>query len=142
MKKIIFALTLLTMSIAAIAKPTNADRELLRNLSNEFKNSAQVKWTYNVNYNKAAFIFNGQSISAFYSTDNMELIGYFMYEQNPAVIARSIQKNYSGYTLIASGKFIDAHGDINYFAQVTNKKSTLVLKITPKGSISIFSKVY
>jgi hypothetical protein len=141
MKQILFTCVLIAATgFAAIAKPVKTNESMVKNLTAMLKNSADVKWTTTLDYNKAVFNVNGEAVVAYFNADKA-LIGFFIYEKELGNITNAIKKKYTGYAVVEAAKFINATGEINYYAKIKSNKRTLVLEITPAGKTRVYANV-
>jgi len=145
MKNIILATTLLVaFSTASFAKEKNVDPKLLRELATTLKNSTKVEWTAKDQYRQAAFSFRNQTAIAFYTENDDELIGFgirYTKKTLPAIITEAMKNKYSDWEVVDAIIFVDAEGNINYFADVQKNNTRLALKIMPNGKLSLYAKM-
>jgi hypothetical protein len=144
MRKIILATTLLIgLTSAAFAGKNNSDKQMLRDLQKEIKNSTAVQWTNTSNYNRGAFSFNGKSVSGFYDLDNGSLIGFGIHlvsNDLPQEVSNAIQQKYADWKIVDAIYFIESNGHASYYAQVEKGNRDLALKIS-NGHAVIFSRM-
>ena len=145
MKKTIFVTALLVaLSTAAFASGKDVDKKLLADLTTALKKSTEGNWMSKANYTQFTFDFNGKAAAAYYDLNNDELLGFgihFTQTDLPQFVSDAIKKKYNDWLINDAMVFIDENGYVNYFAQVTQNKANIALKITTDGQVSIFSKI-
>ncbi|HRH61132.1 MAG TPA: hypothetical protein PL045_11210 [Chitinophagaceae bacterium] len=146
MKKIIVATFLfVALATASFAGGNKAGEELLSNLSKSLQQSSSVQWSTNESFSKGSFSFNGKKATAYYTIDENTLAGFTVdlsVSDISAQAADFIGKKYAGWTVNRHIMFISNTGETGYFAEVSNGKKTLALKITPKGKAFIVAHIY
>ena len=143
--KILVTTLLVALSITSFAKEKNVDSRLFRDLSSTFKNSPQVQWTTKDKYKQATFNFRNKPAAAFYSVDENELIGFRIQLNKtdlPQIISEALKNQYNDWEVVDAITFIDAGGYVNYFTQVQKNNKSVILKITPNGKSSIYSRMH
>lgn len=145
MKKIILTVTLtVTFYAASFAGFNSADKKLLSELSAALQSSRQAHWSSTSEYQRAAFDFNGKEVFAFYDVADNTLIGFSSHiKENdlPPEGLVNLKKKFSGWAVEDATMFIDAKGNINYFAQVTKNKNSIALRVNANGKVSIYNKM-
>jgi len=145
MKKTILATALLVaLTTAAFAGEKDVNKKLLTDLTTALKKSTEGNWMSKANYTQFTFDFNGKAAAAYYDLNNDELLGFgihFTQTDLPQFVSDAIKKKYNDWLINDAMVFIDENGYVNYFAQVTQNKANIALKITTDGQVSIFSKI-
>jgi len=135
---------LVATAITSFAREKNADSKLFSDVSATFKNSSQLSWTTKDRYQQASFSFRNQAASAYYSLENNELIGFRIQlnkTELPQVVSESIKAKYGNWEVVDAITFIDASGHVNYFTQVYKDNKSIILKTTPDGKLSVYSRM-
>jgi hypothetical protein len=143
--KFLVTTLLVAFSITSFAKEKNLDSKLFRDLSATLKNSPTVQWTTKDQYKQGTFSFRNKSAAAFYNLDNNELIGFRIQlnkAELPQVVSESLKEKYGDWQVVDAITFIDASGYVNYFTQVQKGKKSFVLKTTPNGKLSVYSRMH
>lgn len=145
MKNIILSAALLVaFSISSFAKDKNANPGLLKDLSSTFRNATQVNWTDKAEYRQASFSFKNKTASAFYSSEDNELIGFgieFKKADLPEEVTKAISNKYGNSQVGEAMIFITPDGFINYFVRVHQNNKDIVLKVTPSGRASVYANM-
>ena len=143
--KILVTTLLVALSLASFAKEKNIDSKLFKDLSSTLKNSPQVHWTTKAQYQEASFSFRNKAAAAYYNVDNNELIGFRIQLNKtdlPQLITDALKTKYNDWEVVDAITFIDAGGYVNYFTQVQKNNKSVILKITPNGKSSIYSRMH
>ncbi len=129
MKKIIIMLAIAISSLTAFAGEENVSSTVLNAFNKEFAGAKDVQWTSADNYYKAAFVFNGQNVTAFYQLDG-ELIAMTRNISSlelPISLQTNLKNNYSKYWI--SDLFEISNNDgTSYYITLENADSKIVLK--------------
>lgn len=136
---------LVATGITSFAKEKNADSKLFSDVSATFKNSAQLSWTTKDRYKQASFSFGNKAASAYYSLENNELIGFRIQlnkTELPQVVSEAIKAKYGNWEVVDAITFIDASGHVSYFTQVYKDNKSIILKTTPGGKLSVYSRMH
>jgi len=149
MKKIVLATALLVaFSISSFANEDKSYKKLYNDLIVAFTSASNaqptIKWSTTDNYRKAAFVFKGESVSAYFDIENDDLIGFghpLAADDLPVEALANIQKKYEGWTLGAATMFLYGDGRINYYVNANKGKKSIILAITRRGQVSMFSKM-
>lgn len=141
MKKLLFtaafALTMAATSFAAAAN--KIDNKAASNFSTKFSAAKNVRWTVTEDFIKASFTLADSKKEVFYDLDgntigtssNIEI------SEIPAKGVEHFEKKYAGYTILETTLF-EATNEIAYFIFAENATKTLILKVLPNGSTSVF----
>ncbi len=105
--------------------------------------SGNAEWINKESYIKRIFRFNGKEISGYYiGEDRLKGISYKLSPEDlPDEILNCIKKSYSDFKIKDAIVFIDAEGNINYYAGVRNSKKYLALKISSTLRINVMKKI-
>lgn len=143
MKRFILAATLLAaLSTSAFADGKKSTVKLLGDLKASLKTVNAAAWTHTSTYSKTTFALNGKEVTAYMANEN--LVGFFMPVEMSALpqgTTESLEKKYKGWKPINPVMFIDAKGNIAYYVQVNKGKDALALSVSPKGRLSINSRL-
>ena len=129
MKKIIIMLAIAISSLTAFAGDENVNSTVLNAFKKEFAGAKDVQWTSTDNYYKAAFVFNGQNVTAFYQVDG-ELIAMTRNISSlelPISLQTNLKNNYSKYWISDLFEISNNEGT-SYYITVENADSKIVLK--------------
>jgi hypothetical protein len=142
MKKIIIMLAIAISSFTAFAGEENVSSTVLNAFNKEFAGAKDVQWTTTSDYYKAAFVFNGQNINAFYHLDG-ELLGLtrnITSLELPISLQTNLKNNYSKYWI--SDLFELSNNDgTNYYITLESADSKVVLKSNGTGNWSSYKKM-
>lgn len=142
MKKIIIMLAIALSSFSAFAGEENVSSAVLNAFNKEFAGVKDVQWTNADNYFKASFVFNGQSVSAFYQPDG-ELIALTRNISSlelPISLQTSLKNNYRQYWISDLFELSNNEGT-SYYITVENADAKVVLKSDGAGNWSTFKKI-
>jgi|SRR5688572_17407598 hypothetical protein len=129
MKKIIIMLAIAISSLTAFAGEENVSSTVLNAFNKEFAGAKDVQWTSAENYYKAAFVFNGQNVTAFYQLDG-ELIAMTRNISSlelPISLQTNLKNNYSKYWISDLFEISNSEGT-SYYVTLENADSKIVLK--------------
>ena len=130
MKKIIMtlAIALGTLSSFAAGEETVSSR-VLTAFESDFVGAKEVSWTTSRDYYKAAFVFNGQHVSAFYniSGELMAMTRFISSLDLPLNLQTSLKKDYSNYWISDLFEVSNSEGT-SYYITLENADSKVVLK--------------
>lgn len=142
MKKIIIMLAIAISSLTAFAGEENVSSTVLNAFNKDFAGAKDVQWTSTNDYYKAAFVFNGQSVNAFYQLDG----GLIAMTRNisslelPISLQANLKKNYSKYWISDLFEVSNNEGTI-YYITMENADSKIVLKSSGTGKWNAFKKM-
>ncbi len=141
MKKLIMLLAITISTLSAFAGGGEVSQKVLDAFKSEFTTASRVTWTEGSDHYKADFIFNGQQVSAYYSTEG-ELLGLSRYITSldlPMNLQVSLKKNYAGYWIsdLFELTMSDATG---YYITLENADSRIVLKAGADSEWSVYKK--
>lgn len=141
MKKILIAITLIfTLSANAFAgeeiKP-----EVLDAFKNKFSNAQDVTWVAGSNYYKAAFVYYGSRMSAYYSTTG-KLFGVtrnISSTELPLYLRDNLKNRYEDYWITDVVEESNSNG-FSYYITIQNADNKIVLKSKYGSAWTIYSK--
>lgn len=139
----LIALVGLTLSTSAYATDENKVNITIRhNFYTEFKHAKNVDWTAKPDFVKATFMHEGKQSDVFYDYNGNKIgISKSLNYHDLSLKARSnIEKNYADYVITETIEFIK-EDDESYYVSVENEKEKLVLKVSERGTISLYTKV-
>src|SRR5687768_18617525 len=129
MKKIIIMLAVAISSLTAFAREENVSTTVLTSFNKQFTGATEVQWTTTNDYYKAAFVYNGQNVSAFYQLDG----GLIAMTRNisslelPISLQTNLKNNYSKYWISDLFEISNSEGT-SYYVTLENADSKIVLK--------------
>jgi hypothetical protein len=141
MKKIIFAAMLTIASIAAFARTDKAGRKMLKEYESALKGQSNLQWTNKETFSEARFSLNGHEIKVFQNTDG-GLVGFSKsidLSELPENSLATIEQKYNG-VIADQIMFIDNSGNTSYYVGERTAKGYIVLKISPAGKVSFYTK--
>ena len=142
MKKIIIMLAIAISSLTAFAGEENVSATVLNSFNKEFKGAKDVQWTNTNDYYKAAFVFNGQNVNAFYQLDG----GVIAMTRNisslelPISLQANLKNNYSKYWISDLFEVSNQEGT-SYYITMENADSKIVLKSSGNGRWNTYKKM-
>ena len=142
MKKIIIMLAVAISSLTAFASDENVNATVLSAFNKEFAGAKNVQWTSTNEYYKAAFVFNGQCVSAFYQLDG-ELIGMSRNLSSlelPISLQTNLRNSYNSYWISDLFEISNNEGT-SYYITLEKADSKIVLKSNGAGKWSTFKKM-
>ncbi|HLG39217.1 MAG TPA: hypothetical protein VI461_06090 [Chitinophagaceae bacterium] len=129
MKKMIVTLAIALSTLSSFAGEVKVSSKVLDAFQTEFATASDITWSEGSNFYKASFIFNGQHVSAFYSTEG-ELMGTSRYISSldlPIGLQASLKKGYSNYWIADLFEVSNSEGT-SYYITLENADSKVVLK--------------
>ena len=143
MKKMILTLAVALSTLCSFAgEEKNVSARVLDAFNTQFNSASDVKWTAGSTFYKAAFVFNGQHVFAFYSTEG-ELMGLTRYISSldlPVALQADLKKDYSTYWIADLFEVSNAEGT-NYYITMETADSRLMLKSTSNNSWEVYQKL-
>jgi bisphosphoglycerate-independent phosphoglycerate mutase (AlkP superfamily) len=142
MKKLfILALIAIATGTSAFAGPSS---KVSNHFATLFSQAENVNWKSTDDFDKVSFVLNNEKVEAFYNKDE-ELIGTsktMAFDKLPKAALETITTKYTypSYQLTDCIEFNDATSGTNYYVSMQKAKENIVLKITPSGIVSVFSK--
>jgi hypothetical protein len=141
MKKLIMTLAIAISSFAAFAGEENVNTNVLESFSKDFTGATEVKWTPGNEFYKATFVYNGQSVMAYYTTDG-ELLGLTRYLSSldlPFNLQTNLKKEYTDYWI--SDLFEVSNNDgTNYYITLEKADAKVVLQSANGSKWSVYKK--
>ncbi len=122
--------------------PEEIDQKVTSHFSDVFKNATGITWLVTDLYTEASFEWMNQKMEAFYDNNG----DYFGVSREisagslPAEALKTINKKYDGNVVTQAIEFDDAQNKPNYYVLLKNPRSSIILKVSAEGEISIFSK--
>jgi hypothetical protein len=129
MKKILVTLAVTIITLSSFAGEVKVSSKVLDAFQTEFAAATDVTWSEGNNFYKAAFLFNGQHVSAFYNMEG-ELIGTTRYISSldlPIGLQANLKKSYANYWISDLFEVSNSEG-ISYYITVENADNKIVLK--------------
>jgi hypothetical protein len=130
MKKIIMtlAIALGTLSSFAAGEETVSSK-VLTAFEKDFAGAKEVVWTANHDYSRAAFLFNGQHVNAYYGTEGelMAMTRYISSLDLPLSLQTNLRKDYSNYWISDLFEVSNSEGT-SYYITLENAGQKVVLK--------------
>jgi len=145
MKKILLAATLIVaITSAAFADGKKADAKFLSDLKASLKSVNESAWTTTEFYRKTSFSLNGKTVNAYLDPETSNLVGFSIPVDEaslPDGAKEDIAKKFEGWQITNTIMFIEAEGQIKYFAQINKGKKSLALSVSPKGKANIYARM-
>ena len=142
MKKIIIMLAVAVSSLTAFAGEKNVSATVLNSFNKEFAGAKEVQWTNTNDYYKAAFVYNGQNVNAFYQLDG----GLIAITRNisslelPINLQTNLKNSYSKYWISDLFEVSNNEGT-SYYITMENADSKIVLKSSGAGKWNTYKKM-
>ena len=144
MKKILVTIAVVVLGISStFAKETSTiDPRIISAFEKEFSFAQNVKWQTKDDLIQVSFLVNDQAITAWYNSDAELVITAknILYRQLPISVIRALDKEYPGASFFGVIEVI-RNNEVHYQLTVETKKKTLVIKVTPTGSIYYKQKI-
>lgn len=142
MKKIIIMLAIAISSFTAFAGEENVSSTVLNSFNKEFSGAKDVQWTTTNDYYKAAFVYNGQNVNAFYQLNGelMALTRNISSLELPMSLQTSLKNGYSKYWISDLFELSNNEGT-SYYITLENAQSKVVLKSNGTGKWSSYKKM-
>jgi len=144
MKKILVTIAVVVLGISStFAKETSTiDPRIISAFEKEFSFAQNVKWQTKDDLIQVSFLVNDQAITAWYNSDAELVITAknILYRQLPISVIRALVKEYPGASFFGVIEVI-RNNEVHYQVTVETKKKTLVIKVTPPGSIYYKQKI-
>jgi hypothetical protein len=141
MKKIIITVAIAISTFAAFATEEPVSSAVLNAFNKEFAGVKDVQWTSTDKYVKASFVFNGQSVNAFYDQE-AQLIAMARNISSlelPISLQTSLKNQYKGYWI--SDLFeMSNHDGTSYYITIENADSKVVLTSSGNSKWTSFKK--
>lgn len=142
MKKIIIMLAIAISSLTAFASDKNVNSTVLNAFNREFAGAKDVQWTSTSDYYKAAFVYNGQNISAFYQVDGefIAMTRNITSLELPINLQTNLKNNYSNYWITDLFE-VSSNEGTSYYITMEKADAKLVLKSDGSGKWGVFKKM-
>lgn len=128
-------------SFAVFAGEENVNNNVLTSFSKDFAGASEVKWTTGSEFYKATFVYNSQSVMAYYTTDG-ELLGLTRYISSldlPFNLQTNLKKEYTDYWI--SDLFEVSNNDgTNYYITLEKADAKVVLQSANGSKWSVYKK--
>ena len=131
MKKFIMILAIVAGSFSAFAGEENVSNNVLNAFKQEFKSAGDVQWTSGENFYKASFVYNGQHLAAFYSTEG-ELLGTTRNISSldlPITLQTKLRNDFSGYWIADLVEY-STPGGTSYYVTLENADNKKIMQST------------
>jgi len=129
MKKMILILTMSFATSVAFATGIVVNPKVLEAFRKEFVNVQEVKWSEGPDYCIAQFVYNGQSVRAYYNNSG-ESLGRFRYISPlnlPVNLQLSLKKRYGSFWITDLYE-LSKGGVANYFITIEDADESVMLK--------------
>jgi len=129
MKKMFLILTMSLVTTVLFASVTVVNPKVIEAFKKEFVNVQEVRWTEGPDYSIAQFLYNGQSVRAYYSNSG-ESLGLFRYVSLlnlPVNLQLSLRKRYSKFWITDLYE-LSKGGAANYFITIEDADESIMLK--------------
>jgi hypothetical protein len=129
MKKMFLILTMSLATTVLFASATVVNPKVLEAFTKEFVNVQEVRWTEGPDYSIAQFLYNGQSVRAYY-TNSGQSLGLFRYISSlnlPVNLQLSLKKSYGNFWITDLYE-LSKGGVTNYFITIEDADESVMLK--------------
>jgi hypothetical protein len=142
MKKIISMLAIAISSLTAFAGEENVSSTVLNAFNKEFAGAKDVQWTNTNDYYKAAFVYNGQNVNAFYQLDGglLAITRNISSLELPISLQTNLKNGYSKYWISDLFEVSNNEGT-SYYITMENADSKIVLKSSGTGKWNTYKKM-
>lgn len=147
MKKVfIVALLAIFIGTTAFERPENTVNYRIHNeFKKSFNNVKDVIWVSTDKFSTAIFNVNGEQTKAFYSNEG-DFLGTtktFAFNKLPARALATIATRYTypQYNLKECIEYKNANDDVNYYISFEKGSRTLIVEISPSGSVEFFKAI-
>lgn len=142
MKKMILTIAIALSSLFVFAAEQNVNATVLNAFNKEFKGAQQVEWTATEDYYKANFVFNGQHVAAFYSTEGnmLAMTRNISSLDLPLSLQTNLRNDYSSYWISDLFEVSNADGT-NYYITMEKADGKVMLKSNSGGKWSSYKKI-
>ena len=142
MKKIIIMLAVAISSLTAFASDKNVNSTVLNAFNKEFAGAKDVQWTSTSDYYKAAFVYNGQNVNAFYKVDGefIAMTRNITSLELPINLQTNLKNNYSKYWITDLFE-VSSNEGTSYYITMEKADAKLVLKSNGSGKWDVFRKM-
>ena len=129
MKKMFLILAMSLATTILFASPTVVNPKVLEAFKKEFVNVQEVKWSEGPDYSIAQFIYNGQSVRAYYSNsgESMGLFRFISPLNLPVNLQLSLKKRYGNFWITDLYE-LSKGGLTNYFITIEDADESVMLK--------------
>ena len=129
MKKMFLILTMSLATTVLFASVTVVNPKVIEAFKKEFVNVQEVRWTEGPDYSIAQFLYNGQSVRAYY-TNSGQSLGLFRYISSlnlPVNLQLSLKKSYGNFWITDLYE-LSKGGVTNYFITIEDADESVMLK--------------
>ncbi len=115
---------------------------MLNAFNKEFAGAKDVQWTSTNDYYKAAFVYNGQNVNAFYKSDGelLAMTRNISSLELPINLQTNLKNNYNNYWI--SDLFEVSYNEgTSYYITMENADAKVVLKSDGSGKWDVFKKI-
>ena len=141
MKKIILTIVIALSTFAVFANETKVNSAVLEKFNSEFAGATEVSWSSGTGFYKAAFVYNTQRVTAFYSFEG-EMIGLARNISSldlPMNLQTSLKKEYGGRWISELFELSNEEGT-SYYITLEQADTKIILKSTNGSQWSIYKK--
>lgn len=145
MKKL-FITALVAVSIATSAfADVNVNSIVVSRFKNEYQSATNVQWVAKEDFTKVSFTLDGENMNVFYNNEGVVIASSkaIALDKLPASALRTITKEYPfpPYVLNECIEFTNADNETKYYVSfIEEGKSKLILEVSEKGSVNLYSK--
>ena len=142
-KTFILALIAISIGNKAFAGPVSIISKTNNHFITAFNKEKNVSWKSNDKYETVSFIMNNELIELFYDLDG-DLIGkskVMAFDKLPknAIETITTKFQFPDYQLKDCIAFENAYEETNYYISFQTKNETMVVEISKKGNVRLFS---
>jgi hypothetical protein len=144
MKRIIvtIAVAVLGLSSAFATENSTIDPKIISAFEKEFSFAKNVKWESKEDLAQVSFLLNDQAVTAWYNSEAVliTIARNILYAQLPISVINALEKSYPDVALFGIIEVIH-NNEVHYQLTAQKKNKTLLLKISPAGSITIKKRI-
>jgi hypothetical protein len=129
MKRMIMTLAIAVIGLSAFAGEVKVNTAVLNSFNTEFTGATEVRWIESGDYYKADFVFNGQSVAAFYSVtgDLMGVTRHISSLDLSETLQAKLKNDYDNFWITGLSE-VSTEDDMYYYVTLENADSKIVLK--------------
>ena len=144
MKKIIVTIAVVVLGLSSSFATENStiDPKIITAFEKEFSFAKNVKWESKEDLTQVSFLLNEQAVTAWYNSEAVlvTIARNILYAQLPISVINALEKNYPDAALFGIIE-ITHNNEVHYQLTAQRKNKTLLLKISPAGSITVKKRI-
>ena len=143
-KSFILALSVILIVSSGFATPASSSLKANSQFMKAYKKAENISWETNDKYEKVIFVMNNETIEVFYDLEG-DIIGRsksMAFDKLPKSAIETITTKFQfpDYQLKDCIAFENASKETNYYISFQTKNETIVVEISTRGSVRLFSK--